>query len=63
MLNVVYLILVIATPDGYTSQSIPQANMAQCMVNAKNYDNKVISNGRYDTKGVKATCIAGVMPK
>lgn len=54
MINVVYLVLVFS---GYGNNSsggavaIPQANMAQCQVNAKNYND-------LDVK--KAYCIVGV---
>ncbi len=60
MVNVVYLLLVMATRDGgMTSQLIPQSNMTQCQVNAKNLNGRELSNARYKT-GVKATCIVGV---
>lgn len=63
MLNVVYLVLVMYSNDGVSTTLVPQANMAQCQINAKNY-------GEIKYKGIggglvrsKAYCIAGVMPK
>lgn len=59
MLNVVYLVLVMQMTEFQSSSmatvAIPQANMAQCQANAKNYG-KI-----YKTR--TAYCIAGVMPK
>ncbi|QHJ79205.1 MAG: hypothetical protein [Caudoviricetes sp.] len=60
MLNVVYLVLVMYADNGswgssMTSISIPQANMAQCQANLKNYGKA--------GKTANAYCIAGVMPK
>ena len=65
MLNVVYLVLVMNTyGSAPTSQSIPQANMQQCMLNKKAYDGKEIK-GSSTTRNVdfRATCIVGVMSK
>ncbi|UJQ43473.1 hypothetical protein [Acinetobacter phage vB_AbM_WUPSU] len=59
MINVVYLVLVMHASDSYgkalTTVTIPQANMAQCQANAKNYGNA--------GKVTNAYCIVGVMPK
>lgn len=57
MINVVYLVLVFGGSSANTaSVLIPQANMAQCEVNAKNYNRK--------KDGVcNVYCIVGVMPK
>ena len=59
MINVVYLVLVIhsvyGNSESMTNIAIPQANIAQCEVNRKNYKN---------TYNVKASyCIVGVMSK
>ena len=64
-MNIVYLVLFVAGANGITSQSIPQANMAQCQVNAKQFntgDNKhIISNGySSSTKTQAAMCIVGI---
>lgn len=59
MINVVYLVLVITTGNtGIATYSIPQANMAQCQVNAKNYSNK--KYGEIDYHKIVAHCIVGV---
>lgn len=34
-MNVVYLVIFLLANDGVTSQAIPQANLAQCQLNAK----------------------------
>lgn len=58
MINVVYLILVFTGGSGQmTSQAIPQANMQQCLVNAK-HQLKNDNLGRYKTS--RAFCIVGV---
>lgn len=68
MINVVYLVIFVMSSNGVASQSIPQANMAQCQANAKVYNtsrnNNIVYNGWND--GVKtqaAHCIVGVMAK
>ena len=53
MVNIVYLIVVLIGGEGLTSQSIPQANMAQCKANAAYFNegkpNKnLIANGYLD---------------
>ena len=64
-MNVVYLVLFVLSNDGFTSQSIPQANMAQCQANAKmfntNRNNEIINNS-YSTKSKaqSALCIVGI---
>lgn len=67
MINVVYLVIFLVGGDGVTSQSIPQANMAQCQANAKIYNtgknNKIVNNWSGSLKGQAAHCIVGVMPK
>ena len=65
MLNVVYLVLVMNTSNSIpTSQSIPQANMQQCMINKKVYDGKEIYGSRTTRSvGIRATCIVGVISK
>lgn len=68
MINVVYLVIFLVGGDGVTSQSIPQANMAQCQSNAKIYNteknNRIVINGRVDSSRTQAAhCIVGVMPK
>lgn len=63
MLNVVYLVLVMNTNSAApTSQMIPQANMHQCMLNKKAYDEKALkstNNTSYAVK-IRATCVTGV---
>ena len=62
MITVVYLVLAIAGGSGQlTSQSIPQANIKQCLINAKHQMSANSTSryaGRY--KVVKANCIVGV---
>lgn len=66
MLNVVYLVLVMnmysPTP---TSQTIPQANMKQCLANVRMYDKKELKGATVTSNNVqiRATCVVGVMPK
>ena len=64
MINVVYLVLVLYMPAGghtgdtgkaITTIQIPQANMQQCLQNAKIYGNKGKIKDSY--------CIVGVMAK
>lgn len=60
MINMVYLVLVFISGNGTggystASEKIPQANMAQCQVNAREY--------KKDGSILKAYCIVGVMPK
>lgn len=57
MINVVYLVIVFfvepsASYKAGAAASIPQANMAQCQVNAKNYGK--------DSNVKKTYCIVGV---
>lgn len=68
MIDVVYLVIFMIGSSGVTSQSIPQANMAQCQANARIYNtgknNNTVANGY--TGGAKAQaahCIVGVMAK
>ena len=63
MTNIFYLVIFVLGAEGVTSQSIPQANLKQCQINAKifNTDSRIIPNyylGRVKTN--KAYCIAGV---
>lgn len=67
MVNIVYLIVVLLGGNGgLTSQSIPQANMAQCKLNAAYFNegkpNKnLIANGYLDgARTQRAFCIVGV---
>jgi hypothetical protein len=65
MINVVYLVIFVMSNNGVTSQSIPQANMAQCQANAKIYNtgknNGIVHNGWMDSvKTQAAHCIVGV---
>lgn len=59
MIDVVYLVLVMhvggSSSRALTNVTIPQANMAQCQVNLKNYGNA--------EKVTSSYCIVGVMPK
>lgn len=64
MINVVYLVLVLYMPAGgqsydsgkaITTIQIPQANMQQCLQNAKTYGNKGKIKDSY--------CILGVIAK
>lgn len=61
MINVVYLVLVITGSNGgmMTSQSIPQANMAQCQINMTAY-NDVNHRGVKAGHTTRAHCIVGV---
>ena len=60
MLNVVYLVLVVAGGTGeLIISNIPQANMQQCLINAK--EQLKDTGRRYDV--VRAKCIVGVMSK
>lgn len=65
MVNIVYLIVVLVGGGGLTSQSIPQANMAQCKANAAYFNegkpNKnLIANGYLDgARTQRALCIVG----
>lgn len=68
MINVVYLVIFLVSGNGVTSQSIPQANMAQCQANAKIYNTGknneiVVNNWGGSLKTQAAHCIVGVMPK
>lgn len=60
MINVVYLVLVITTgSSGVAVEKIPQANMKQCQINMKAYDDvnhKSFSSGHT----TRAHCIVGV---
>lgn len=55
MLNVVYLVLVLTGNTSAVGSTVivPQANMAQCQTNLKNYGKTAD----------KSYCIAGVIPK
>lgn len=62
-MNIVYLIIFMIGNEGITSQSIPQANMKQCQINAKifNENKQLMPNsyiGRVQTN--KAYCIVGI---
>lgn len=64
-MNIVYLVLFVIGSQGITSQSIPQANMAQCQVNAKQFNtgnNKNIVSNNYASgaKTQAAMCIVGI---
>ena len=56
MTNIFYLVILVIGAQGVTSQSIPQANLKQCQINAKIFNNSYV----LDTKTNKAYCIAGV---
>ena len=43
-MNIVYLVLFVIGSGGITSQAIPQANMAQCQINAKQFNTE---NNKY----------------
>ena len=62
MINTVYLIIFLLGGTGVTSQSIPQANMNQCQINAKvfNIAESPIKNGYSNGGQMKAYCIVGV---
>lgn len=56
MINVIYLVLVFYGTNGTTagaSVAIPQANMKQCEVNAKNYSKERYHLASYCIVGVK----------
>ncbi len=64
-MNIVYLVLFVIGSSGITSQSIPQANMAQCQINAKQFNtgnNRNIVSNSYtsDAKTQAALCIVGI---
>lgn len=64
-MNIVYLVLFVIGSHGITSQSIPQVNMAQCQVNAKQFNtgnNKNIVSNNYASgaKTQSALCIVGI---
>lgn len=66
MINIVYLVIIIIGGDGVTSQSIPQANMAQCQANSRMFndgvkDKQIVAN-KYigNVRAQKALCIVGV---
>lgn len=61
MINVVYLVLVIIYRGDIEIKEIPQANMAQCQVNAKNYNGFEYAKDEVGAKAKgKAYCIVGV---
>lgn len=60
MINVVYLVLVFTYDGAVTTTIVPQANMAQCQINAKNYPaKKIVKNSVRDIE-VHVDCIVGV---
>ena len=64
-MNIVYLVLFVINSGGITSQAIPQANMAQCQINAKQFNtenNKYIVSNNYPSgsKAQSAMCIVGI---
>lgn len=64
-MNVVYLVIFLIANDGVTSQAIPQANLAQCQLNAKVFNrigsNEILHAGYSNsTKTSQSFCIAGV---
>lgn len=66
MLNVVYLVLIMNSESAaITSQSIPQANMQQCLVNKKAYEGKSMKGdiGTSYEIHFRASCVVGVIPK
>lgn len=62
MTNIFYLVIFVLGAEGVTSQSIPQANLKQCQINAKIFNQPDLMPNSYvlDTKTNKAYCIAGV---
>ena len=63
MINMFYLVIFMIGAEGITSQSIPQANMKQCEINAKTFNSQqqLMPNGYFKGTGTnKAYCIAGV---
>lgn len=63
-MNVVYLVIFLIGNQGVTSQAIPQANLAQCQINAKVFDrtgsNEILPTGYSRSTTSKAFCIAGL---
>lgn len=59
MINVVYLVLVVAAGQGVSIEKIPQANMKQCQINMKAYDD-VNHRGYVSGHITRAHCIVGV---
>lgn len=63
-MNVVYLVIFLIGNQGVTSQAIPQANLAQCQINAKVFDrtgsNEILPTEYQRSTTSKAFCIAGL---
>lgn len=59
MINVVYLVLIIASGQWVAVEKIPQANMKQCQINMKAYDD-VNHRGIVSGHATSAYCIVGV---
>ena len=53
-MNVVYLVIFLIGNQGVTSQAIPQANLAQCQINAKQFARNY---------GTSTYCLPGVKEK
>ena len=65
MINVVYLVIFLvgghANGGGATSISIPQASMAQCQTNAKQFQGRKLVQGYDNGQALTAArCISGV---
>ena len=63
MINMFYLVIFMIGAEGITSQSIPQANMKQCEINARTFNSQqqLMPNDYLNSvKTNKAYCIAGV---
>lgn len=62
MSNIFYLVIFLIGSEGVTSQSIPQANLKQCQINAKIFNESQLMPNTYlnSVKTNKAYCIAGV---
>lgn len=62
MSNIFYLVIFLIGSEGVTSQSIPQANLKQCQINAKIFNKSQLMPNAYlnSVKTNKAYCIAGV---
>ena len=62
MTNIFYLVIFVIGAEGVTSQSIPQASLKQCQINAKIFNQPDLIRNAYGpiAKTNKAYCIAGV---
>lgn len=66
MTNIFYLVIFVLGANGVTSESIPQANLKQCEINAKVFNTgnnkRIVYNGAgaNSSRTQSAYCIAGI---